>query len=256
MGVGLEQAARATIGLTGLWHRPERPEPTGPARWGGSGPVVLLGGLGETKPCLDPMTRWLEHLGYEVTPYTLRAGMGCSQRTVDSLVRRVQTIADAAGGPVRIVGHSRGGQFGRAIGRQAPESVKHLVTLGTPFDLWGLTPPMAAVAWGLATAGTAGVPGLLGLGCFVGTCCREFRSALRDPWPSEVPFTSIYSRTDGAVRWRASHDPYAENVVVRGGHVSMLTSAAAQRAVARALASPSGRIGNAADQPRTSSAAA
>ncbi len=234
VGLGLEQAGRATIGVTGLRYRSvgtaeavEHP---------GEGPVVLLGGLCETRPCLDPMTLWLTRLGYDVTPYTLGAGMGCAQRTVSSLVRRVRDLADDAGRPVRLVGHSRGGQFARAVGLEAPDAVSHLVTIGTPFDLWGITPHMSAIVWGLAAAGSAGVPGLYRLGCLVGKCCGRFRDALRAPWPTEAPFTSIYSRTDAAVPWRSSHDPYAHNVVVGHGHVAQLTSAAAQRAVGEALA--------------------
>ena len=152
------------------------------------------------------------------------------------ITRRVRELADEAGQPVRVVGHSRGGQFGRAVGVEAPEAVSHLVTIGTPFDLWGLTPIMAATAWALGAAGSAGVPGLYGLGCLVGSCCAAFRRALRAPWPDDVPFTSIYSRSDGAVPWRSSHDPSAHNVEVSHGHVAQLTSAATQRAVGAALA--------------------
>ncbi|NMO88637.1 hypothetical protein [Actinomycetospora sp. TBRC 11914] len=234
VGLGLEQAGRATIGLTGLRHRSvgeaeavEHP---------GDGPVVLLGGLSETRPCLEPMSLWLTRLGYDVTPYTLGAGMGCARRTVTSLVRRVRELADDAGRPVRLVGHSRGGQFARAVGVEAPDAVSHLVTVGTPFDLWGMTPHMSAIVWGLAAAGTAGVPGLYGLGCLVGRCCARFRESLRAPWPQDIPFTSIYCRSDGAVPWRSSHDPYAHNVVVPCGHIAQLTSAATQRAVGEALA--------------------
>ena len=234
VGLGLEQAGRATIGLTGLRHRSVGTREA--VEHPGEGPVVLLGGLGETRPCLEPMSLWLTRLGYDVTPYTIAAGMGCSQRTVTSLTRRVRELADRAGQPVRLVGHSRGGQFARAVGVDAPDAVSHLVTIGTPFDLWGLTPPMAAAAWGLAAAGTAGVPGLYRLGCFVGRCCQRFRAALRAPWPEDLPFTSIYSRTDAAVPWRASHDPHAHNVVVRNGHIAQLTSAVTQRAVGEALA--------------------
>ena len=234
VGTGLACAGRTAIGLTALAYRSVAE--TEPVTHPGRGHVVLLGGLGETTPCLAPMGRWLTRIGYDVTPYTLGAGMGCAQRTVDSLVRRVERIADETGEPVRIVGHSRGGQFGRAIGTAAPELVGQLITIGTPFDRDGLTAPMAAVAWSLAAAGTAGVPGLLGLGCFVGKCCAGFRDTLRAPWPSEIGFTSIYSHTDGAVPWQSSHDPYAENVVVAGNHVAQLTSAEIQRAVAQALA--------------------
>ncbi|WP_018332461.1 esterase/lipase family protein [Actinomycetospora chiangmaiensis] len=234
VGFGLANVGRATVGVTGLRHRSvgAAEEVTDPGR----GPVVLLGGMCETGPCLEPMGRWLTRLGYDVHPFTLGAGLGCAQRTVDSLTRRVRTIADEAGEPVRLVGHSRGGQFGRAVGAAAPESVAQLITIGTPFDRWGLTPSMTLVAWGMAAAGTAGVPGLFGLGCMAGRCCAGFRDTLRAPWPAAVPFTSIYSRTDGAVPWRSSHDPYAHNVVVEGGHIAQLTSAAVQRAVALELA--------------------
>jgi triacylglycerol lipase len=233
-GPVLEQAGRATIGLTGLRHRSvgTREAVDHP----GEGPVVLLGGLCETRPCLEPMTLWLTRLGYDVTPYTLGAGMGCAQRTVTSLARRVRELADDAGRPVRLVGHSRGGQFARAVGLEAPDAVSHLVTIGTPFDLWGITPHMSALVWGLAAAGTAGVPGLYRLGCFMGRCCAQFRATLRAPWPENLPFTSIYSRTDAAVPWRSSHDPHAHNVEVRNGHIAQLTSALTQRAVGEALA--------------------
>lgn len=235
VGFGLTTVGHATVGVTGLRHRSVGP--TEQVTHPGRGPVVLLGGMCETGPCLEPMARWLTRLGYDVHPFTLGSGLGCAQRTVDSLTRRVRAIADEAGEPVRIIGHSRGGQFGRAVGTAAPESVSQLITIGTPFDRWGLTPAMTLVAWGMAAAGSAGMPGLFGLGCLMGACCAGFRDTLRAPWPEDVPFTSIYSRTDGAVPWRSSHDPHARNVVVPGGHIAQLTSAAVQRAVASELAS-------------------
>ncbi|MDL5160202.1 alpha/beta fold hydrolase [Actinomycetospora termitidis] len=232
VGLGLATVGRAAVGYTALRHRSVGPDEdvTHPGR----GAVVLLGGLCETGPCLEPLGRWLTRLGYDVTAYTLGAGMGCAQRTVDSLVRRVRAIADETGQPVRIVGHSRGGQFGRAVGAAAPDAVAQLITIGTPFDR--VSPPMTAVAWGMAVAGTVGVPGLFGLECLLGRCCAGFRDSLRAPWPDTIPFTSIYSRTDAAVPWRSSHDAYARNVVVPGGHIAQLTSAAIQRAVAEELA--------------------
>ena len=65
VGLGLEQAARATLGVTSLRYRSigtaeaiEHP---------GDGPVVLLGGLCETRPCLEPMALWLTRLGYDAS---------------------------------------------------------------------------------------------------------------------------------------------------------------------------------------------
>jgi triacylglycerol lipase len=50
--------------------------------------------------------------------------------------------------------------------------------------------------------------------------------------------TSIYSRSDGIVRWRACLDDDAEQVEVDASHIGMAVSAPAYRAVARALAPP------------------
>ncbi|NMO91568.1 triacylglycerol lipase [Actinomycetospora sp. TBRC 11914] len=234
IGQGLEHVGRATVGLTGLRHRSVGVDEA--VDDPGSGPVVLIGGFGETAPCLAPMTNWLTRVGYDARAYTLGAGMGCSQRTTVSLVRRVRALAEEAGEPVRVVGHSRGGQLARAVGAEAPESVSHVVTIGTPLDMSGTTPAMAAMLWGFAAAGTMGVPGLYRLGCLtVGACCAGFREALRAPWPAQVALTSIYSPTDAAVSWRACHVPGARNVEVASGHVAQLTAAQVQRAVAAAL---------------------
>ncbi|MCD2194507.1 alpha/beta hydrolase [Actinomycetospora endophytica] len=238
MGLGLEHVGRATIGVTGLRHRSvgrgeaiEHP---------GSGPAVLVGGFGETRPCLDPMAQWLTRLGYDVVPYTLGAGMGCSQRTAESLVRRVRTLADRTGEPVRLLGHSRGGQLARGVAALAPDAVSHLVTIGTPSSMAGPSLPMAAVLWGFAAAGSLGVPRLYGLGCLAGSCCAEYRAAVTAPWSPDLSFTSIYSRADAAVSWRACRIAGARNVEVPSGHVAQLTAASVQRAVAEAFALPAG----------------
>jgi len=237
---GLQQAARAVLGLescrTALTGRGARTDDHGGVR--GRGPVVLLGGLGETAPLLVPMTRHLEELGYRVTPLTVGAGLDCGARTADEVAGRVARIADEAGEPVRLVGHSRGGMIARAVGRRSPQQVAALVTLGSPFDPGGLRLPMMGLFWGLAAVGTLGIPGLYGLGCLVGECCLEFRDAQRAPWPPDIPFTSIYSRRDLAVPWRSSTDPFALNIEVGGSHLAMMTSTTAHQAVAEALARP------------------
>jgi pimeloyl-ACP methyl ester carboxylesterase len=238
VGLGLEHVGRATIGVTGLRHRSVGRDEA--VEHPGSGPAVIIGGFGETRPCLEPMALWLTRLGYDVTPYALGAGMGCSQRTAESLVRRVRTLADEAGEPVRLLGHSRGGQLARGVAAMAPESVSHLVTIGSPDSMAGPSLPMAAVLWGFAAAGSLGVPRLYRLGCLAGSCCADYRAAVTGPWAPQLSFTSIYSRSDGAVSWRACRIPGARNVEVPNGHVAQLTAAHVQRAVGEAFAQPVG----------------
>jgi hypothetical protein len=58
-----------------------------------------------------------------------------------------------------------------------------------------------------------------------------------------VPSTSIYSRSDGVVAWRASlqpEGPLAENVEVVGSHVGLGVHAPVLYAIADRLAQPEG----------------
>jgi len=155
----------------------------------------------------------LEHAGRAAIAMCTRsrhAGLGCAGRSADALAEQLRAVSERAGLPVRVIGHSRGGQFARVAARRALDrhqvEVAALVTLGAPFDLYGLRWSLLAQAAALSIAGSLGAPGLATLGCLRGRCCAAFRDGLRAPWPSEVPFTSIYARGDRAVPARASID--------------------------------------------------
>lgn len=201
----------------------------------GRGAAVLVGGFATTDPVLQPMNRWLTGRGWAVTAVTAGAGLGCAGSSVDALRAHTVATAEHAQAPVWLIGHSRGGQFARAVAGAVPGHVAGLITLGTPFDLYGLGLPTLAAAAMVTAAGTVGVPGMATLRCLTGSCCRDFRATLRRPLPDGLPFTSIYSRGDRTVPARASIDSAARNVEVSGGHLSLLTSESARRAVAAAL---------------------
>lgn len=202
----------------------------------GRGPVLLVGGAATTAPLLGPMARRLSGAGYDVTPVAIGAGLDCASRTVDTLARRVCEVSDDAGSPVQLVGHSRGGQFARSVAGRLPERIGGLVTLGTPFDLYGLRLPTLFAVATLTAAGTVGVPGMVRTSCMVGSCCREYRRGLRRPLPEDMPFTCVHGRADRVVpRW-ASTDPGARNVEVSTGHMGLLTDHEAHRAASEALA--------------------
>lgn len=210
------------------------PKPTPlPDAWRGDGPVVLVGGFCTTELTLDPLRAHLTRLGYAVTVHTAGAGMGCGRRSVDDLKDVVRACADDAGSPVRLLGYSRGGQFARVAAADPAMPVRSLVTLGTPFDVYGVSWPLRLQAVALAVAGTLGVPGLFTVACFYGSCCTRFHRELRSV--PELPFTAIYSREDRLVRWRACLDPAAHIVEVPGSHLGLLVDPEPLRAVAEAL---------------------
>lgn len=197
------------------------------------GPVVLVGGLFTTRLTLDPMRAWLERLGYAVSIHTVGAGMGCGADSVARLAETVRAVADTAGEPVRLLGYSRGGQFGRVLAQDPAAPIRSLVTLGTPFDPYGIRRPLLVQAAAIALAGTLGTPGLATLSCVFGSCCSEFRDRLRAPVP--VPFSAIYSRRDGVVRWQACLDPTVRTVEVPGSHLGLLADPVPLLAVAAEL---------------------
>jgi hypothetical protein len=84
--------------------------------------------------------------------------------------------------------------------------------------------------------GDLGVPGVLSRGCLSGACCADSRGLLRAPFPGQVGFTSIFSRSDGIVDWRACLDPEADHVEVESSHVGMAVNAAVWRVLAERLA--------------------
>lgn len=229
-----------------------------PAGPGDGAPVLLIGGLGTTAPFLRPLTRWLGQRGYAVTPVTVGAGLDCAEQTVDELSGVLEDLADRSRRRVRLVGHSRGGQFARVLARRRPDLAGALVTVGTPFDLYALRWPTFLTAAAITLAGTLGIGGLARVTCLAGGCCRRFRADLRAPVPDGVPFTSVYSREDRVVPYEAcracaTHDSAAHrtrvrNVEVPGSHVGLLVGPHARSAVVDGLAAahddgPGGRPG-------------
>jgi hypothetical protein len=116
--------------------------------------------------------------------------------------------------------------------------VRALVTLGTPFQLYRVGPTAFLPAVAIAVAGTLGATRMATLQCLFGPCCATFRRSLRAP--VNGPFTSIYGRRDRVVSRRAALDPSADNVGVDAGHLTLLSSVSARRALAQALTRPVG----------------
>ena len=73
----------------------------------------------------------------------------------------------------------------------------------------------------LIRLGRAGIPGLMSEDCVAGACARASFDEARTPMPAGVDFTTIYSRRDGIVDWRACIDPLAHAVEVTASHTGM-----------------------------------
>jgi pimeloyl-ACP methyl ester carboxylesterase len=143
---------------------------------------------------------------------------------------RLVEIHAATGRKVSVVGWSLGGVYARDLALQAPELVRYVVTLGSPFA--GNVRATNATRLYEAMSGEAVQDN------------SELRQAISGDLP--VPTTSIYSRTDGVVNWRTCRlrpSATAENIEVHlASHVGLGVNAAALWATADRLAQPEGQF--------------
>jgi pimeloyl-ACP methyl ester carboxylesterase len=191
-------------------------------------PVIVLPGLGATDRSTVAIRGFLEFLGYDVTGWNRGRNMRPAGADLPAVAAQIRALRETSGTPVSLVGWSRGGIIAREASRLAPDAVRMVITLGSPFAAPAAT--NVAATWRRMT-GTE----------FPARTKDELRR-LADPLP--VPSTSIYSRSDGVVAWRACREaegPGRENVEVRGAHVGLGFNPAALWAIADRLAQPLGK---------------
>jgi pimeloyl-ACP methyl ester carboxylesterase len=215
------------------------------AVWRGEGvargdgrPVLLIPGFLAGDGTLAMMTHWLRAMGYRTQRAGIRANVACSEAACARLEARLEGFAEDEGRPVTIVGQSRGGIFAKALAARRPDLVDAIVTLGAPTVSQLRVHPLVLAQIGLVGAlGSGHVPGLFSLRCLHGACCERFREALEGPFPADVHWTALYSRTDGIVDWRACLDPQADELIeVRASHCGMALNAKVYEVLAAALA--------------------
>jgi pimeloyl-ACP methyl ester carboxylesterase len=190
--------------------------------------LVLPGFLGDDRSTAA-LRDVLDHLGYHTRGWGLGTNLGPTRKIVTGLF---ELFTSMAGGNrrVSIVGWSLGGVFGREVARVVPESVRQVITLGSPIhmvdgdrsapsDLWDRLEHMHDADF------------------------MRNRPPERDRGPLPVPTTSVYTRTDGIVHWSTcliERGPVAENVEVRGSHCGLGFNPAAVMVVADRLAQRDG----------------
>jgi pimeloyl-ACP methyl ester carboxylesterase len=205
------------VGVRALYRHPVWTTPT--VDGAGVG-VVVVPGFGGSDPSMARLRRWLAGRGYEPVGASLALNLDCTAALVDKLERRVAEHAARTGGPVVVVGHSRGGWLGRLVAVRRPDLVRGLVMLGSPvldpLDARGVAQVvLKLLVWGSGL----GLRGLLDRDCIAGACRDTTLDGLAAPLA--VPAVAIFSRDDGVVGWRSCLDPQAEWVEVRSSHTGM-----------------------------------
>ena len=193
-------------------------------------PVLALPGFLASDLSMAPMRRYLRELGYDSYAWKMGRNIGGISRMRASLRDRLVEIYNTTGRKASLVGWSLGGVYARDLALQAPEMVRSVITLGSPFanDV-------------RATNATRLYEALSGEAVEDNS---ELRAAIAGDLP--VPATSIYSRTDGIVNWRTCllrACETAENIEVHlASHVGLGVNPAALWAVADLLAQSEGEF--------------
>jgi len=197
--------------------------------------VLLIPGFFAGDWMMGTMARWLARIGYRPHLSGIDCNVGCPGRKVELLSWRVQKIARTSGVPLFLVGHSLGGVLARSIAARYPESVRHLVMLGAPRHMeWrsAIRPewwPALSFTRSLWSALVVDAPR-----CDTRRCGCAF--ALSSPPADGVGLSSIYTRSDEVIHWRACVDPCAQNHKVPGGHFSLHVNRHVYRLLAETLA--------------------
>jgi triacylglycerol lipase len=203
----------------------------------GGQPVLLIPGFLAGDDSLGIMTQWLRRTGHWTKSAGIRSNVDCSNASAERLAERLQCLAETSGQRVAIIGQSRGGNLAKVLAVRHPELVSGIVTLGSPqLDPFDVHPLVRLQVYAVGTLGTLGVHGLFKHSCRWGKCCVSFWEDLAKPMPRGVGYLSVYSKSDGIVRWRSCLDPCAEHLEIEASHVGMAVSPRAYRALAAALA--------------------
>jgi hypothetical protein len=205
------------LGLGTLLHHPVWTECSEEGRGLG---VVVVPGFAGADIHMAVLRRWLARRGYRPVGAALAMNLGCTTDLVGRLERRVEDHVAATGGPVVLLGHSRGGWLGRLIAVRRPELVCGLVMVGSPvLDPLDAQGPVTVLLRVLVRLSGLGVRGLLNIDCLDGQCRDTTMTGLAAPL--QVPALAVYSRLDGVVGWESCRDPEAEWVEVHSTHGGM-----------------------------------
>jgi pimeloyl-ACP methyl ester carboxylesterase len=188
--------------------------------------VIVYPGLLASDMSTRPLRRLLRTLGHDARGWGQGRNNGARSGILDQALQNVRAVQASTGRKVSLVGWSLGGLYARELAKMAPEAVRVVVTLGSPFT----GPREASNARRTYEWLQRGRPQ-----------SAHRHEDLRTPPP--VPTTSIYTRSDGIVAWQCSVEtpgPMAENIEVQASHMGLGVNPLALYALADRLAQPEG----------------
>ncbi len=178
------------------------------------------------------LRRFLNDRGYDAHGWLQGRNLGPKPGVLEASLTHLKQLVDMSGRKVSLIGWSLGGIYARELAKMAPELVRLVITLGSPFG----GPGKATNAWWLYKAFNPDHQDV-----------RQLEDQLANP--PAVPTTALFSRTDGVVAWQGArhtpeqlaNNPLIENIEIEASHVGMGAHPLALWAIADRLAQPEGR---------------
>ena len=182
--------------------------------------------MGASDASLRPLQAFLKDRVYDAHTWELGRNLGLRAGLLDNMMARLDAVAAFGKGKVSLIGWSLGGLYARELAKRAPEMVRSVISLGSPFggDL------KASNAWRFYE--------------FVAGHRVEsapIKTDLKTPLP--VPTTAIFARKDGIVAWEITREvdgDKVESIEVRGSHCGLGVNPSVLYAIADRLAQPEG----------------
>jgi len=197
---------------------------------GNGRPVMLIPGFLAGDWTLRTPFDWLRRVGYKPRMGGVAFNVMYSEVMLRPLIDSLQQVRHRTGARVALVGHSRGGVLAKVLSHRKPDLVEQVITLGSPlgnpFDIHPLT--MAGVR-------AAHVYNVFRYGHPATVEKRFLRDLAAEP---RVPTTSIYSRSDGVVNWKACRRSDINSIEVKGSHVGLALNPEVYRILAQRLPAP------------------
>ena len=193
-------------------------------------PVLLVPGFLAGDWTLRTAHDWMRRIGYRARMAGVALNVDYSEVMLRPLLDKLVELNRKSGARVSVVGHSRGGVLAKVLSHRNPDLVEQVITLGSPlndpFDVHPLT--MAGVH----------AAHLLNAVRYRHDANVEMRF-LRDlKTAPRVPTTSIYSRSDGVVNWKACLRSDVNSIEVHGSHVGLALNPEVYRILGHLLPAP------------------
>lgn len=165
---------------------------------GNNQPVLFIPGFLTNDVAMNPLRRTLSELGYNSLKWGCGVNWGASHKKVQEVKDRFeQIIKDHPNQKIALVGWSLGGIYARELARHYPENVSCVITLGSPFAADSendkhINPVLKRIYETLNPKSPL---------------ITDEKLQAQAMLPPPVPTTSVFSKTDGIVNWRASLNP-------------------------------------------------